>query len=159
MGTKFKDMKKHELLEKKLSPMAAVDLLTPNFYKTVEDPDFFNLKAILIKKLDITFVKLIQTVSDKIDIPVAKIMEDTKKREQVYARMICMVLARLFTKHSTTTIGRELAGRDHATVLHATKTIINLYDTDIKIARQIDFLIANLNLKTGSRKSLDYLRK
>jgi hypothetical protein len=52
-----------------------------------------------------------------------------RKREYVGARQISMTLSCKFTKLSLAVIGRSHGGRDHATVLHAKKTVNNLIDT------------------------------
>lgn len=64
----------------------------------------------------------------------------TRKREIVFSRQVCMSLAKLKTKHSLSTIGKYYGGKDHATVLHAIKTIKNLIDTDKTIREDIGHL-------------------
>lgn len=54
----------------------------------------------------------------------------TRKREVVQARQMAMKFSRIYTKNSTGSIGRAIGKKDHATVLHALKTMANLIDTD-----------------------------
>ncbi|MBQ0024425.1 MAG: chromosomal replication initiator protein DnaA [Bacteroidales bacterium] len=54
----------------------------------------------------------------------------TRKREIVQARQIAMYLSRNLTKTSLSSIGTQLGGKDHATVLHACNTVSDLIDTD-----------------------------
>ena len=54
----------------------------------------------------------------------------TRKREIVQARQIAMFFAKNLTKSSLATIGTSIGGKDHATVLHACKTVNNLLETD-----------------------------
>lgn len=54
----------------------------------------------------------------------------TRKREIVQARQIAMYLSRNLTKTSLSSIGAQLGGKDHATVLHACNTVSDLVDTD-----------------------------
>jgi len=54
----------------------------------------------------------------------------TRKREVVQARQISMYFAKSLTKSSLATIGMHCGGKDHATVLHACRTVNNLIDTD-----------------------------
>jgi chromosomal replication initiator protein len=49
-----------------------------------------------------------------------------------------MYFAKKYTKLPLATIGAHCGGRDHATVLHACRTISNLYETDKKIKIYID---------------------
>jgi hypothetical protein len=54
----------------------------------------------------------------------------TRKREIVECRQLCMYFAKKLTKKSLRTIGWYFGRKDHATVLHAVKTIDNLIETD-----------------------------
>jgi hypothetical protein len=64
----------------------------------------------------------------------------TRKREYVYARQIAMLLISKHTRFSLAKIGSEFGGRDHATVLHAKKTIQNLSDSSKKIKEEVNNL-------------------
>ena len=57
-------------------------------------------------------------------------LSKTRKREIVQARQIAMYLSRSLTKTSLSSIGSQLGGKDHATVLHACNTVSDLMDTD-----------------------------
>jgi hypothetical protein len=52
-----------------------------------------------------------------------------RRREYVTARQISMTLSMKYSNRSLAYVGREHGERDHATVLHAVKTINNLLDT------------------------------
>lgn len=54
----------------------------------------------------------------------------SKKRELVQARQLAMYFAKKCTKLSLAEIGKQCGGKDHATVIHALKTIANLLETD-----------------------------
>jgi hypothetical protein len=56
-------------------------------------------------------------------------MPTSRKRETVTARQISMTLCKSYTKSSLATIGFHHGKHDHATVLHAVKTVGNLIDT------------------------------
>ncbi|MDR0737688.1 MAG: chromosomal replication initiator protein DnaA [Prevotellaceae bacterium] len=60
-----------------------------------------------------------------------------KKREIVQARQIAMYLSRRMTKSSLSSIGAQIGGKDHATVLHSYKTVCNLMDTDKHFKQQV----------------------
>ena len=64
----------------------------------------------------------------------------SRKREYVQARQRSMYFAKKYTKLSLTEIGYECGGKDHATVLHANKTVSNLIDTDFEYRKEIDQL-------------------
>ncbi|MDR1054747.1 MAG: chromosomal replication initiator protein DnaA [Prevotellaceae bacterium] len=58
------------------------------------------------------------------------LMSKTRKREIVQARQIAMYLSKILTKSSLASIGAQIGGKDHATVLHACKTVKDLIETD-----------------------------
>jgi chromosomal replication initiator protein len=57
-------------------------------------------------------------------------LSKSRKREIVQARQIAMYLSRNMTKDSLASIGAQIGGKDHATVLHAFNTVCDLMDTD-----------------------------
>jgi chromosomal replication initiator protein len=62
--------------------------------------------------------------------PVDSLLSKTRKREVVQARQIAMFFSKNLTKSSLASIGSQIGQKDHATVLHACKTVNNLMDTD-----------------------------
>jgi chromosomal replication initiator protein len=70
----------------------------------------------------------------------------TRKREIVQARQIAMFFSKSMTKSSLSTIGSLIGGKDHATVLHACKTVNNLMDTDKRFKSQMDDIERKLKL-------------
>lgn len=52
-----------------------------------------------------------------------EVLSKSRKRENVEARMMCMVLLRKYTPISQEKVGEILGGRDHATVVYAEKTL------------------------------------
>ncbi len=58
------------------------------------------------------------------------LLSKTRKREIVQARQIAMYLSRSLTKSSLSSIGAQIGGKDHATVLHSYNTVCDLIDTD-----------------------------
>ena len=64
----------------------------------------------------------------------------TRKREIVQARQVAMYFSKNLTKSSLATIGSQIGGKDHATVLHACKTVNNLVETDKTFRNQIEEL-------------------
>lgn len=73
---------------------------------------------------------ILEVVSDYYKIPVDAILMKTRKREVLLPRQICMTLSSMYTKASLAKIGMIIGSKDHATVLHAKRTIANLIDTD-----------------------------
>ncbi len=73
----------------------------------------------------------------------------TRKREIVTARQIAMYFAKQYTTASLTTIGEQIGGKDHATVLHACKTIENLSDTERQFRGKLYVIQEKIELATG----------
>lgn len=69
-------------------------------------------------------------VAQYFNIPVKTLDKNTRKREIVQPRQIAMFFSLQARKGSLATIGNEIGKKDHATVLHAKKNVMNLYDTD-----------------------------
>lgn len=82
------------------------------------------------EKSDITIEDIIQKVSSYYGIETSAINTRSRKREVVLVRQVSMFLARKHLDMSIAKIGKYIGDRDHATVLHACKTIENLADTD-----------------------------
>ena len=68
----------------------------------------------------------------------------SRKRDVVQARQVAMYLAKTYTDLSTAKIGNLIGNRDHATVLHACKTIKALKDVDKAFQTEIDEIQAEL---------------
>jgi hypothetical protein len=95
-----------------------------------------------IKKVDNSFCeKIIKTTSDFYEIPTELLQDNTRKREVVQTRQTAMVLCMYLTKENLSSIGNQIGGKDHATVLHAKKTIVNLYDTDKSFRDKFENLV------------------
>jgi chromosomal replication initiator protein len=88
------------------------------------------------REISIDFIQKI--VSDYFNLPLELLKSKTRKREVVQARQIAMFFAKNMTKSSLASIGLQCGGKDHATVLHACRTVNNLMETDKKFRVYID---------------------
>ena len=84
-----------------------------------------------------------KVVCDYFDLQIEMLKSKTRKREVVQARQIAMYFAKSLTKSSLATIGMHCGGKDHATVLHACRTVGNLMETD----KRFKIYIADLEKK------------
>ncbi|MBO7280602.1 MAG: chromosomal replication initiator protein DnaA [Bacteroidaceae bacterium] len=82
------------------------------------------------EKPALTIETIIKTVSDFYGVEVSAINTRSRKREVVLVRQAAMYLAKKYLDLSTAKIGLYIGNRDHATVLHACKTVTNLCETD-----------------------------
>jgi chromosomal replication initiator protein len=80
------------------------------------------------KEISIDYIQKI--VADYFGISIDTMNSNTRKRNIVQARQLAMFFAKEHTKASLTSIGLHCGSKDHATVLHACKTVKNLRDTD-----------------------------
>lgn len=93
------------------------------------------------REISIDYIQ--KVVSDYFDMPIELMKSKTRKREVVQARQIAMFYAKNMTKASLAAIGAQCGGKDHATVLHAYRTVNNLIETD----KQFRGYIADLDKK------------
>lgn len=95
-------------------------------------------------KREVSIDYIQKVVSDYFEMDVATLQSKTRKRHIVQARQLAMFFAKKFTKASLASIGSQIGKRDHATVLHACKTVDNLAETDKQFRKYIDDLTKKL---------------
>lgn len=79
---------------------------------------------------DVTLDKVQKVVCEYFNITRDDLLSKTRKRQIVQARQIAMYISRNLINCSLSTIGAEIGGKDHATVLHACTTVNDLMSTD-----------------------------
>jgi chromosomal replication initiator protein len=87
-----------------------------------------------------------KVVCDYFDMPMELMKSKTRKREIVQARQLAMFFAKKLTKSSLASIGAQCGNKDHATVLHAVRTVNNLADTDKRFRLYVDEIEKKLTL-------------
>lgn len=97
------------------------------------------------KEITIEYIQKI--VGEYLNIPIEKINSNTRKREVVQARQLAMFFSKSYTKNSLASIGSKLGNKDHATVLHACKTVKNLCDTNRNYKKSFDELDNMIRIK------------
>jgi chromosomal replication initiator protein len=103
-------------------------------------------KLVKNTKREISIDYIQKVVSEYFGLPNDVLQTKTRKREIVQARQIAMFFSKSMTKSSLSTIGSLIGGKDHATVLHACKTVNNLIDTDKRFKGQIEDIERKLKL-------------
>jgi chromosomal replication initiator protein len=78
------------------------------------------------------------------DLSLDDLVSPTRRRSIARPRQIAMYLCRKHTERSLPDIGRRFGNRDHATVIHAVKTIEDLILRDPSIAADVDAVVAKL---------------
>jgi chromosomal replication initiator protein len=94
---------------------------------------------------EITIDVIQKVVCDYFSLPIDSIQSHTRKREIVQARQLAMYFAKKMTKSSLAIIGLQCGGKDHATVLHACKTIANLAESDKQVRHWVEEIEKRFN--------------
>ena len=97
---------------------------------TIELAEQITEKIVGEQQNDITIDKVQKVVCDYFNISRDELLSKTRKRQIVQARQIAMYMSRNLINCSLSTIGAEIGGKDHATVLHACTTVNDLISTD-----------------------------
>ena len=90
-------------------------------------------------------MELVQkTVSDYYKIKVADMYSQKRTRAIARPRQVAMWLSRELTSHSLPEIGEAFGGRDHTTVLHACRTIVELRTKDGRLNNDLHILVQTI---------------
>jgi chromosomal replication initiator protein len=114
--------------------------ITINLAKDIVEKFVKNTK----REVSIDYIQ--KVVSDYFQMDVSTLQSKTRKRHIVQARQLAMFFAKKYTKASLASIGSQIGQRDHATVLHACKTVDNLSSTDKQFRKYVEDLAKKLAL-------------
>ena len=95
-------------------------------------------KLIKNPKQEISIDFISKTVCNFLNITIDMLHSSTRKREIVQARQIAMFFSKKYTKAALASIGKQVGGKDHATVLHACKTVMNMQETDKRFKQTLE---------------------
>jgi len=104
------------------------------------------MKFVKNTKREVSIDYIQKVVSDYFQMDVETLQSKTRRRHIVQARQLAMYFAKKFTKASLASIGNQIGKRDHATVLHACKTVDNLTFTDKHFRKYVEDLSQKLTL-------------
>ena len=96
------------------------------------------------KEISIDYIQ--KVVCSYYNIGLEMLQSRTRKREIVQARQVAMFFSKSMTKSSLATIGSQIGGKDHATVLHACKTVNSHIETDKRFRLQVDEIVKKLKM-------------
>lgn len=97
-------------------------------------------KSVKNSQCDLTIEHIQQIIADYFNLDIESLHSKTRKRNVVQARQLAMFFSKKYTKSSLSTIGSQIGQRDHATVLHACKTVENLIETDREFKKYVSDL-------------------
>ncbi len=93
----------------------------------------------------VTLENIQKTVAEYFKIRASDLISNKRNRSIARPRQIAMLLSKKLTNHSLPEIGESFGGRDHTTVLYATRKIKELYDTDHKVTEDYKNLLRILS--------------
>ena len=101
-----------------------------------------DLLALQDKQVSIDNIQ--RVVAEYYKIRVSDLHSKRRSRSVARPRQVAMTLSKELTNHSLPEIGNAFGGRDHTTVLHATRKIKELRDSDADIAEDYKNLLRHL---------------
>ena len=93
----------------------------------------------------VTIDNIQKIVAEYFKIRASDMLSKTRSRTIARPRQIAMCLAKELTSHSLPEIGNAFGGRDHTTVLYATRKVAELRDADNRIAEDYNNLLRTLS--------------
>jgi chromosomal replication initiator protein len=102
------------------------------------------LEGTLEKQQRINIPYIVDFVSKNFSIPKEKLISPSRKKEILYPRQIAIFLCRRYTEEPLQTIG-EAFSRKHSSIIHSLETIEAKYMQNLKVKREIDFLLEKLD--------------
>jgi len=92
----------------------------------------------------VTIENIQKTVAEYYKIRVHDLLSTRRSRSITRPRQIAMALAKELTNHSLPEIGDAFGGRDHTTVLHATRKVSELRESDLRLEEDYRNLLRTL---------------
>ncbi len=92
----------------------------------------------------VTIENIQKTVAEYFKIRASDLLSNKRNRSIARPRQIAMSLAKELTNHSLPEIGNAFGGKDHTTVLYATRKIAALKESDTRIAEDYGNLLRTL---------------
>ena len=111
-------------------------------------------KVVRCETKAVTIDDIINVVCKHFDLESSAIHTKSRQREVVQARQVAMYLAKTHTDFSTSKIGKFIGNKDHATVLHACKTVKGQCEVDKGFRsdlENIETLLKKRNVSNGER--------
>jgi chromosomal replication initiator protein len=92
----------------------------------------------------VTIDNIQKTVAEYFKIRIADLLSKSRRRSVTRPRQVAMSLAKELTTHSLPEIGDAFGGRDHTTVLHACRRVVDLRKTESRIRVDYQNLLRTL---------------
>jgi chromosomal replication initiator protein len=92
----------------------------------------------------VTIENIQKTVAEYFKIRTSDLLSVKRSRTIARPRQVAMTLAKELTNHSLPEIGEAFGGRDHTTVLYATRKIAELRESDVRVKEDYANLLRTL---------------
>ena len=92
----------------------------------------------------VTVRNIQKAICEHFDVKISELKSKRRTKNLALARQMAMYLCRKFTATSFPAIGAEFGGRDHSTVIHASKTIEKKTVTDPYVKATVESLVRQL---------------
>ncbi len=89
----------------------------------------------------VTLDNIQRTTAEYFKLKISDLLSKRRSRSVARPRQISMYLAKELTNHSLPEIGEAFGGRDHTTVLHACRTIIDFRQNDTGVSEDVTNLL------------------
>ena len=96
---------------------------------------------------EITVENIQKTICEYFNVKIGDLKAKRRTQNIALPRQVAMYLCRKYTESSFPTIGDKFGGRDHSTVIHASKTIERKIKEDPHMQTTIEKLERNLNIR------------
>jgi len=96
---------------------------------------------------EITVENIQKTICDYFNIKITDLKAKRRTQNIALPRQLAMYLCRKYTETSFPAIGDKFGGRDHSTVIHASKTIERKIKVDPQMQKTVDTIERSLNVK------------
>jgi len=95
---------------------------------------------------------LLYTVAEYFSLPPEELANKKRDRKTTLARHVAIYLMREGYSYSLSEIGKELGGRNHATILHGYEKIASRLSTDSTLSNQIAEIKEKLDSQKAQRR-------
>lgn len=89
----------------------------------------------------VTIENIQKTVAEYYKVRTSELLSKKRNRSIARPRQVAMYLAKELTNHSLPEIGEGFGGRDHTTVLHACRKVIELMEVDSRMEEDVNNLL------------------
>ena len=112
------------------------------------------IKRAQVEVRDVEMMDLIlASVAEHYSLPIEMILSHSKEAAYTEPRHIVMALGYSFTFNNQSITGKYFGGKDHATVNHSMKNVVNWYETDANFKQIVNTIIGGINYITDKNYS------